>query len=210
MKRVLLLILCVAMLLSVTACKKKDSVGSYVPTTTTTGEATDPSYALDPVINRFFVEFIAKYGKENLNVQSIRRAPGSASTKPEDLTKEYLANIDGLDVSVRNASRKTEDGQDLYLLRISIEGGTTVASRTKMLRIFSLIARVVDPGCTTDMADKAVAEIEKRTETISADEFFKVSDYINVIHYSPLVESVGVSTRIEIQVMNYLPPADKK
>ena len=186
MKRVLLLILCVAMLLSVTACKKKDSVGSYVPTTTTTGEATDPSYALDPVINRFFVEFIDKYGKENLNVQSIRRAPGSASTKPEDLTKEYLANIDGLDVSVRNASR------------------------TKMLRIFSLIARVVDPGCTAAMADKAVAEIEKRTETISADEFFKVSDYVNVIHYSPLVESVGVSTRIDIQVMNYLPPADKK
>ena len=168
MKRILLLVLCVAMLLSVTACKKNDGGGSYVPTTTATGEATEPSYALDPAPHRPIRRSRPKHGKANLNVQSIRRAPGSASTKPEDLTKEYLANFDGLDVSVRNASRKTEDGQDLYLLRISIEGGTTVASRTKMLRIFSLIARVVDPGCTADMADKAVAEIEKRTETISA------------------------------------------
>ena len=138
MKRIAILLLCVAMLMSVTACKKSKDTGLYTPTTTTTtGEPADPTYALDPVINRFFVDLLAKYGDDVMDVQSIRRAPGTDSTKPEDLIKEYLAVIDGLNISVRNASYTAQpEGQDpyeVYLLRVSIEGGNTTAARDKMV-----------------------------------------------------------------------------
>ena len=208
MKRILILLLCVAMLLSVTACKKQKDTGTYIPTTTT-GEPHDPPYALDPVINRFFVEFLDKYGTDIMDVQSIRRAPGTPSTKPEDLTKEYIANIDGLAVTVRNASYTAQpEGQepyDVYLLRVSIEGGTTVASRDKMLNVFSLIACTVDPGCTKDRADAVVTDLGKRTNTINYSDYYKVSDHITLLHYSPLNKEVGVSTRIEFQSLNYIP-----
>lgn len=214
MKRFLLILLCVAMLMSVTACKKNSGVGSYVPTTTATGEPGDPTYALDPVINRFFVDFLKKYGNDILDVQSIRRGPGTASTKPEDLIKEYIATIDGLTVTLRNASYKMEpEGQeayDVYLLRVSIEGGTTTKSRDKMMNVFSLIARAVDPGCTSEMADKVIDDLKKKTDTISATDYYKVSNDITLLHYSPLNENVGVATRIEFQAMNYVPLPEKK
>ena len=211
MKRVLALLLCVVLLTGVTACKKNKKQDTTTPTTTTTQQQ-KPTYALDPMINRFFTEFIAKYGTESLDVQSIRRGPGTESTKPEDLIKEYIATIDGLTVTVRNASYKIEaEGQDpqtVYLLRVAIEGGTTEAARDRMLNIFSLVARATDPGCTTAMADAAIEDMKKRTETISANDYYKVSSYVNVLHYTPLNKQYPAPSRIEIQVMNYVPLED--
>ena len=205
MKRILALLLCLVMLLSITACKKKDGVGSYVPTTTTTGEKTDPAYALDPVINRFFVEFLGKYGTDVMNVQSIRRAPGTESTPAEDLIKEYLCNINGLNVTVRNASyTATPEGQepyDVYLLRISIEGGHTVESRDRMMQVFSLIARSVDTGCSEKLANEAIATMEAMTEGGEV----RVSSFVKVERYTPIVKEYGVPTKIELVVMNYVP-----
>ena len=206
MKRILALILCLVMLLSITACKKKDSVGSYVPTTTTAEEEkADPTYALDPVINRFFVEFLGKYGTDVMNVQSIRRAPGTESTPAEDLIKEYLCNINGLPVTVRNASyTATPEGQepyDVYLLRISIEGGLTVESRDKMMQVFSLIARAADSGCSDKLANDAIATMEAMKEGGEV----RVSNYLKVERYTPIVKEYGVPTKIELVVMNYVP-----
>lgn len=212
MKRTLILLLCVAMLLSVTACKKKQEE-TPAATTTTTGEETELTYAYDPLINRFFTEYIGKYGKDTLDPQSIHRGPGTASTPTEDLTKEYIATIDGLTVTVRNASYTAEpegeEAYDVYLLRIAIEGGTTVKSRDRMMQVFSLIACAVDSGCTAEMAESAVEQMENLTDTISYNDYFKVSNFINVIHYTPLNEDVGVATRIELQVNNYTPLAEE-
>lgn len=204
MKRLLALLLCLVMLMSLTACKKNKDYGQYTPTTTT-GEPQDPSYAIDPLINRFFTDFVVKYGVESLDVQSIRRAPGTADTPAEDLTKEYIATINGLTVTLRNASYTVNaEGQEPYetcLLRITIEGGSTVKSRDRMMQIFAMAARIVDPGCTTDMTDKAIAEMEKMTETGS----YRVSNYVKVERYTPIVEEYGVPTKIEMLAMNYVP-----
>lgn len=205
MKRALILLLCVAMLLSTTACKKKKAEDP-APVTTTT-EAFTPTYAIDPTINRFFTEYIAKYGKDVLDPQSIRRGPGSPSTKPEDLTKEYIATINGLTVTVRNASYKINaEGEMAYLLRIIIEGGNTVKSRDYMMQIFAQIAQTVDPGCTAAMTDKAIADMEKMTTTGD----YRVSSYVKVERYTPINEEYDIPTKIEMLAMNYAPPADKK
>ena len=60
------------------------------------------------------------------------------------------------------------------------------------------------------MADKAIADLKKKTDTISATDYYKVSNDITLLHYSPLNENVGVATRIEFQVMNYVPLPEKK
>lgn len=207
MKRALCLLLCVAMLLSVAACKKKKAED---PAPVTTTESFTPTYAIDPTINRFFTEYIAKYGKDAINPQSIRRSPGSPSTKPEDLTKEYIATINGLTVTVRNASYTAkpegEDPYEVYLLRVIIEGGTTVKSRDTMMQIFSRIARTVDPGCTAEMTDQAIEDMEKMT---SSGEY-RVSSYVKVERYTPIVEEYKIPAKIEMLAMNYAPPAEKK
>lgn len=207
MKRTFILLLCVAMLLSVTACKKKqDETPAPV---TTTGESQDPVYAIDPAINRFFTEYIAKYGKDFLDPQSIRRGAGTASTKPEDLTKEYVATIDGLTVTVRNASYKMEpedgDAYDVYLLRVIIEGGNTAKTHDTMMNIFAQIACTVDAGCTAEMADKAIAEMKKMTEGGEC----RVSNYVKVERYTPIIEEFHIPAKIEMVAMNYAPPAEK-
>ena len=209
MKRVLALLLCLVMLLSITACKKKDGVGSYVPTTTTAAEEkVDPTYALDPIVNRFFVEFLDKYGTDVMNVQSIRRAPGTESTPTEDLTKTYLCEINGLNVTVRNASyTATPEGQepyDVYLLRIAIEGGLTESSRDKMMQVFSLIARSVDTGCSDKLANDAIETMEAMTEGGEV----RVSSFVKVERYTPIVKEYGVPTKIEMLAVNYIPPVD--
>lgn len=203
MKRTLIVLLCAALLLSTAACKKKQTE-EQTPATTNS-QVAKPVYAIDPIINRFFTEYINKYGKETLDPQSIRRGPGTASTKPEDLTKEYIATINGLTVTVRNASYKVEGTDETaYLLRVVIEGGTTIKSRDYMMEIFAQIARTVDPGCTTEMTDTAIEEMEKMTETGD----YRVSSYVKVERYTPINEAVGVPTKIEMLAMNYTPPAE--
>ena len=208
MKRALILLLCAATLLSTTACKKKTEEPPAAVTTTT--EKVTPTYAIDPTINRFFTEYIEKFGKEILDPQSIRRGAGTASTKPEDLTKEYIATINGLTVTVRNASYTAEPEGDepyeVYLLRIIIEGGTTEKSRDYMMQIFAQIAQTVDPGCTAAMTDKAIADMEKMTATGD----YRVSSYVKVERYTPINEEYNIPTKIEMLAMNYAPPADKK
>ena len=208
MKRFLAIMLCLVMLLTLAACKKK-AADDDTPTTTTTEaeDEVDPTYALDPVINRFFLEYIDAYGTESLNPQSIRRGEGTASTKPEDLTKEYVAVINGLNITVKNASvpvalSSGETGTS-YQLRIIIEGGTTVKSRNSMLALLAQIARATDKSCTLTQAEEAVAKLEAMTDSMQQD--FFVSNYVRVKSYTPIVEEYGVPCKVDMMVLNYAP-----
>lgn len=209
MKRFLALMLCLVTLLTLTACKKKKSTEDDTPTTTTTEaeDVVDPTYALDPVINRFFLDYINAFGTESLNPQSIRRGEGTADTKPEDLTKEYVAVINGLNITVKNASVQVplssgEMGTS-YQLRVIIEGGTTAKSRDSMLAILAQIARATDKSCTLTQAEDAVAYLEALTESMQKD--FFVSNYVRVKSYTPIVEEYNIPCKVDMVVLNYAP-----
>ena len=213
MKRLLALLLCLAILLTFTACKKKKADDDTNTTTTTTEEEeVTPTYALDPVINRFFVEYIAAYGTESFNPQSIRRGAGTADTKPEDLTKEYVAVINGLNITVKNASTEValssgEMGM-AYQLRIIIEGGTTAKSRDHLMTLFSQIARATDSSCTPAKADGAVAHLESLTESMQQDYF--VSNYVRVKSYTPIIEEYRIPCKLDMTVLQYAPIEEEK
>lgn len=204
MKRFLLILLCLLMMVGMVACgeketdkpaKEEEDQGSVI-------------YALDDVINRFFADFTDKYSGLYMDTQSIRRAPGSANAKPEDLTKEYLAVINGCNVTLRNATYETENDKGekltMHQLRIIIEGGSTKKSRDILMNTFSLMAPVADPDCTLKEIETAVDKMEKMTSTGS----YRVSTYLQVERYTPIVEEVGVPCKIEMIALNYVPKAE--
>ena len=204
MKRFGLILLCALLILSMTACGNKQA-DEGTTTTTTTEENKNPVYALDPVINRFFVEFVNRYGNKSLDTQSIRRAPGNANTKPEDLTKEYLAVINGSNVTLRNATYtiQNDKGETLtmYQLRIIIEGGTTTKARDTMFNTFSLVAPIADPDCSTKSIDTAVDAMTAMTSTGE----YRVSSYLKVERYTPIIKEYSVPAKIELVALNYVP-----
>ena len=204
MKRFLLILLCLLMMVGMVACGEKET-----DKPATEDEEKGPLvYAVDDVINRFFADFIETYNGQYLDTRSIRRAPGTDSTKPADLTKEYLATFNGLNVTLRNATYETENDKGekltMHQLRIIIEGGSTKKSRDILMNTFSLMAPVADPDCTLKEIETAVDKMEKMTSTGS----YRVSTYLQVERYTPIVEEVGVPCKIEMIALNYVPKSE--
>ncbi len=204
MKRVFLIALCALLVIGTTACgnKQVDDGGN---TSYTDEENKNPTYAADPVINRFFVDFVNKYSGKMLDAQSIRRGAGNANTKPEDLTKEYEAVINGCDITLRNATYETENDKGekltMYQLRIIIQGGTTDKSRDNLMHTFSLIAPVADADASASEIENAVDAMEKMTATDAC----RVSTYLKVESYTPIIKEYGVPCKIEMVAYNYVP-----
>ena len=205
MKRFLLILLCLLMVVGMAACGDKEN---DKPATNDEEEQGPVVWAADDVINRFLTDFLEEYNGQYLDTRSIRRSPGTADTKVEDLTKEYLATFDGLNVTLRNATYETENDKGekltIYQLRIIIEGGATVKSRDAMLNTFSLMAAVADEYATATEIENAVEAMEKMTSTGE----YRVSTYLKVERYTPIVEEVGVPCKIEMVVYNYVPEAE--
>lgn len=205
MKRFLLILLCLLMMVGMVACGEKEDDKPAVEDE----ETGSPVYAADAVINRFFVDFIETYNGLHLDTRSIRRAPGNADTKPEDLTKEYLVSINGLNVTLRNATYEMENDKGekltLYQLRIIIEGGTTQKSRDTLMDTFSLMAPIADPDCSVKEIETAVEKMEKMTSTGT----LRVCTFLQVERYTPIVEDVGVPCKIEMVAQNYVPKEDE-
>ena len=205
MKRFLLILLCLLMVVGMAACGDKEN---DKPATNDEEEQGPVVWAADDVINRFLTDFLEEYNGQYLDTRSIRRSPGTADTKVEDLTKEYLATFDGLNVTLRNATYETENDKGekltMYQLRIIIEGGATVKSRDAMLNTFSLMAAVADEYATATEIENAVEAMEKMTSTGE----YRVSTYLKVERYTPIVEEVGVPCKIEMVVYNYVPEAE--
>ena len=204
MKRFLLILLCLLMMVGMVACGEKKTDKPAVEEE----EKGSVVYAIDKVINRFFVDFMDEYTGLYMDTQSIRRAPGNANTKPEDLTKEYQAVINGCNVTLRNATYETKNDKGetltMYQLRIIIEGGSTTKARDSMMKAFSLMAPVADPDCTLKEIEAAVETMEKMTQTGSV----AVSTFLKVERYTPIVEEVGAPCKIEMIALNYVPKAE--
>ena len=205
MKRFLLILLCLLMVVGMAACGDKEGAKPIVDDEEEQGPVV---WAADDVINRFFTDFLEEYNSQYLDTRSIRRSPGTEGTKPEDLTKEYLATFNGLNVTLRNATYETKNDKGemltMYQLRITIEGGTTTKSRDALMNTFALMAAVADEYATATEIENAVEAMEKMTETGER----RVSTYLKVERYTPIVEAVGVPCKLEMVVYNYVPEAE--
>ena len=194
MKRLLTILLCLLMVIGLVACGDTEE---HTNTTTTVeeeeqGEAT---YAVDPLINRFFNELIAAYPKA-MDPFSIRRG---------DDTTEYIAVIGECTVTVRNVSYDVtpETGEKPYTvqqLRLHIEGGLTEQSRDKMMKAFSQMVKTIDTGCSASLINSAIQHMETQTETLMD---YRFTNFVKVERYIPIVKEVGVPCRIDLLTINY-------
>lgn len=195
MKRLLILLLCLTLLAGVTACGQKEEDNITTPTEEEV-EQSDPAYALDAHINRFFSECITAY-PQAIDPLTIRRGTD---------TREYLAVFEECNITVRNVSREItpDNGEDPYMvhqLRVTIEGGLTEESYDKMLSAFSKISQSIDLSCSAAIADTTVAHLEAQTNSL-AD--YRYSSGLKIEYYTPIVKEHGVSCRIDLLAINYI------
>ena len=196
MKRLLLLLLCLLMVLGMTACGKDDGGNDRNTAPTDEEDIFIASYAHDPLIDRFFVEFLEKFPSGTLDPLTIRRGKD---------TSEYIAVINTCRVTLRNVSTEVAVGPNtttMYLLRATIEGGTSVESRDLMMEAFSKITRTLDPKCTTDMVNATVSHLTAQSNTVAN---YNASSNVKIEAYIPIVEKHGVACRIDLVAYNYAP-----
>lgn len=179
MKRCVLLILCVALLLCGMGCREQDPTPQKDPVSTP--ETSGPNqYVVDPVINRFILEF-----------EKQERYVMAGLVQNTDLS--CVAYIDMCQVTMR----ATERG-----LCFSIVGGNTEDLRDRMLDIFYSIAQVVDPSCTDQQAQSAVDHLTASDRVIT---HYKVSADVTVDSYVPLASNptVQVDSRMDFTALGY-------
>lgn len=184
MKRVLTLLLCVAMVLSVSACKKeekKEATKTTAPSTTTTTEYYEKTYAHNEIINRFFTEYLAKYN--NIDTSTIRRDPN----KPDNTV--YLAVIGECNVTITDVSQQTFSSGMRYALQIEIEGGTTTKDRDALLSVFTKIALTTDTSLSQANASKQMEAWKDATQRTGMT---RVSTFVWA-DYSPIYENTEMN-----------------
>ena len=179
MKRCLLLLLCVALLLCGIGCREQEPADKNDPVSTPESDGTN-QYVVDPVINRFILEF-----------EEQQRYVMAGLVQNADLS--CVAYVDMCQVTMYSSDRG---------LCFSIVGGNTEELRNRMLDIFYSIAQVVDPSCTDQQAQTAVDYLTASDSVIT---HYKVSADVTVDGYVPLASdpTVTVDSRIEFTALGY-------
>lgn len=193
MKRVLALLLCVVLVIGVTACGKKE-VKKTTPTTTapaTTATEQAKTYAHNEVINRFFVSYMERHNGKDIDTTSINRG--------KDLS-EYTVNISECQVTIMDVSNKAYSS-GRYALQVEIIGGTDTKALERMMNAFANIALAADADCTTDSTDNAVSMLTKMTKPFSTRT--RISDRVYVAYYTPVVtDPVSQPCRMSLWILD--------
>ncbi len=185
MKKVWILTVCVLMVLGMVACSKKQEQQEGIPisrpsTTATTLPDTDPTdevvirYTHNDVINHFFEQYVALYGAEDINPDTIRRG--------ED-TSIYKVEINECEVTIRDISNKEYSTR--YDLQFEIVNGTSDKAVEKMLSAFAKVARAADPACTKEIVENAVDSMSKMEQSITKKTV--VSERVHLMYFAPVI-----------------------
>ena len=186
MKRVLALLVCVLMVLCISACDREEKQdATKVPSstastaiTTTTSSSGPVAYAHNEIINRFFVRFVRAHKDLHMDKDTIRRG--------KDLS-EYQAVINECAVTVADVSHKVYPSGNAFALQIDILGDVTNTAKDKLLSALVNIAVAADTECTKAAADQAAAMLEELTAPLARAEW--VSKNLQIAYYSPVIKN---------------------
>lgn len=201
MKRVLALLLCAVMVCSMTACGKKDkkeettstTATTTAPVTTTTTEPVPVVYAYNDIINRFFFNYMAVHNGLKIDTDTIRRHPN----KPDNTV--YLVQINECEVTVTDVSKKKFPSGVGYALQVDIVGDVTAESVDRLMTAFVFVAMAADEGCSRQLAEHAVEQLEDLTSPTTAE--LRVSQFVRVASYSPVVQNEYASQPCRISLL---------
>ena len=199
MKRVLALLLCVAMVLSVSACRPKQEEGVPLrPRTSGTDTAAtefpevtgqpEVRYAVNEYINTFFKQCVA-LSAIKMDVSTIRRAPGKTDNS------EYVATMHECQVTVTDIS--TKNFNEPYVLQVSILGGISDTTKEAMLTAFSNIIQAVDPSCSKESAEAATEHVAALTTWSGT---LNISERVVLMYYTPVL--MGDQYRMDLRILD--------
>ena len=178
MKRVLALLLCLVLVIGMTACGEKEKKKTAKPTTTATPTTTAQvkTYAHNEIINRFLVSFMELHKGKYIDTASLHRG--------KDLS-EYIVTINECQVTIMDVSKKNYSSGERYALQFEIVGGTDDKAADRLLEAFAAVTLAMDRDCTTASTDNAVEMLKKLTKPMSSRT--RISDRVYIAYYTPVV-----------------------
>ena len=186
MKKWMILLLCGALVLCLTACVDKPEAPT--PSTEPTEEDYEKVYVDNVTVNEFITDI---YENSDLALQGTSRG-----SKPD----QYILYTNGCEVTVY----PTE-----YGLYADICGGKTEADLERALSLFRHLTQIADSSANRDQLDAAVEKMSKPDSSFAE---YRVSNYVKILRYRSLTETPGVSVdcHIELLLMNYRPPVSQE
>lgn len=182
MKKIVLLFLCAALLLTASACKPKK---------TQSGEIIENSMGtVRPTVNAAVSKFIEDFNASAPN-------PIHSYTRTEELNV-YSGIISEKTVIITDDT----DNEENPMLRLSILGGTTEEDLETSLTIFCEAAKVLDPYATKEQINDAAQHLKAQTTSVYN---YRVSGYLFVETYMPILDvgSTKVDCRIDMVANQY-------
>ena len=177
MKRVLALLLCLVLVIGMTACGKKEEKKTTPNTTATpTTTAQAKTYAHNEIINRFLVSFMELHKGKYIDTASLHRG--------KDLS-EYIVTINECQVTIMDVSNKKYSSGERYALQFEIVGGTDDKAADRLLEAFAAVTLAMDRDCTTTSTDNATEMLKKLTKPMSSRT--RISDRVYIAYYTPVV-----------------------
>lgn len=183
MKKLLLILLCGTLLLSITACKKPGNVNPLPDDSSVTDESMDMDLVPDPLINRFITEYNAQ---SKMTLHSYVRG---------ETTNEYKGIANECDITI--TSKEDDVNPEL---RVSIMGGTTEESWEKMMAVFVDVAQVVDEYVSKTTLQEAVDYLTAQTAPLSN---YRFCGYMMVETYMPIVDNGTGIVPCRIDLVGY-------
>lgn len=182
MKKIVLLLLCVTLLLAMTACGQKK---------TPSGEIIENSMGtIRPTVNAAVSKFIEDFNASSPN-------PIHSYTRTEELNV-YSGIISEKTVIITDDT----DDEENPMLRLSILGGTTAEDLETILSIFCEAVKATDPSASTEQINSAANYLQEQTSPVYNH---RVSGYVFVETYMPIQEigSTKVDCRIDMVANQY-------
>lgn len=182
MKKILTLLLCGVLVLSLAACGGKK--GDNTPATTEpTEESHKKIYVDEPTVNQFINDM---YEKSDLQLLGTSRGAEEG---------QYILYTNNCEVTVSS----TEHG--LYL---DICGGKTEKTLESAISLFRTFTLVADRYTPQENIDKAADMMRVKNGSFSD---YRVGNYVKILRYRALtdVPTVSIDCHIEMLLLNYLP-----
>ena len=182
MKKLLLLVLCGAILLSFTACKKDIPEDNSQPEVSTVVTPVP-----DPVISRFITEY-----------NELSKLDLHDYFRQDDAVNSYKGVAGRCDVYITSNTADPSNPE----LHITIMGGTTEEDQARMFAVFTDVAQVLDTYVSKDQLKQAVDHMTAQTSTLTN---YRFCGYLEVKTYMPIL-NIGtgiVPCRIDLVGYQY-------
>ncbi len=187
MKKLLTLLLCGVLVLSLGACTAKPDTDTHSPTDPTE-EDYEKVYVDNPTVNQFI---------NNLYEQSNIQLLGTSRGTKEN---QYILYTNNCEVT----AFPTEQG--LYL---DICGGKSEKDLERAISLFRHFTLIADSSATEERITEAEGKMKKPDSSFGD---YRVSNYVKILRFRSLVTQANISVdcHIEMLLMNYLPAKENE